>query len=371
VQPIRSGDHGERVRDVQARLVALGFNVETREIEGHAFGESTEATVRGFQQERGLLVDGVVGPGTWEELVEAGYALGDRVLYLRSPNVRGDDVRALQRRLNLLGFDPGREDGIFGDQTAQAVRDFQLNVGLRPDGIVGPTTLEALDRLLAAPVRGPGRTAVRETETLRAGRGSLVGRTVAVDPGHGPDDPGAVGPSGVREADATFRLAERLAEELRARGAAPRLLRRAEEDPDPSQRAARANEAGADALLSIHLNSHEDPSAEGSSSYFFGRLGSSSMAGAALAELIQDELTAAIGLRNGRAHPKSFPILRETRMPAVQAEPCFITNPKEEQLLAEEPFVREVARALAIALERFFAGRAVAEAAADRDATGA
>ncbi|MGH2677440.1 MAG: N-acetylmuramoyl-L-alanine amidase family protein, partial [Actinomycetota bacterium] len=57
-----------------------------------------------------------------------------------------------------------------------------------------------------------------------------------------------------------------------------------------------------------------------------------------------------------RTHPKAFPILRETRMPAVQVEPCFITNPKEEQLLSEEPFLREVARAMALALERFFAG---------------
>ncbi|MGH2675379.1 MAG: N-acetylmuramoyl-L-alanine amidase [Actinomycetota bacterium] len=359
MQPIRLEDRGDAVRDVQTRLLALGFHVEAREVEDHRFGESTEAALRAFQQERGLLVDGLAGPDTWEELVEAGYALGDRVLYLRRPNVRGDDVRALQRRLNLLGFDPGREDAIFGDQTAQAVFDFQRNVGLRSDGIVGPTTLQALDRLLAAPVSAQGRAAVRETEAVRIGAGSLAGRTVALDPGHGPEDPGATGATGVRETDAAFRLAEMLAAELRARGADPLILRGAEEDPEASERAARANEAAADALVSVHLNSHEDASAEGSSSYYFGGVGASSVAGAALAELIQEEMTAATGLRDGRAHPKSFPILRETRMPAVQVEPCFITNPKEEQLLSEEPFVREVAGAMATALERFFAGRAL------------
>jgi N-acetylmuramoyl-L-alanine amidase len=365
VQPIRRGDSGHHVRDVQARLLALGFHIEARDLESHGFGESTEGTVRAFQQERGLLVDGLVGQDTWEELVEAGYALGDRVLYLRSPSVRGDDVRALQRRLNLLGFDPGREDGIFGDQTGRAVHDFQLNVGLRPDGIVGSTTLDALDRLLAAPGRGPGRTAVRETETLRAGSGSLAGRSVAVDAGHGPRDPGVIGPSGLREADAAYRLAARLATELRTRGAEPLLLRTTGEDPEASERAVRANEAGADALVSIHLNGHEDSAAEGSSSYYFGRLGTTSVAGHALAELVQDELTAATGLRDGRAHPKAFPILRETRMPAVQVEPCFITNPKEEQLLGEEPFVVEVSRAVALALERFFAGMALRADLAD------
>jgi N-acetylmuramoyl-L-alanine amidase len=134
------------------------------------------------------------------------------------------------------------------------------------------------------------------------------------------------------------------------------VLRSSEEDPDPSDRAARANDAQAEVLISIHLNGHDDPSAEGSSSYYFGGFGSDSVAGSALAELVQDEVTAAVGLKDGRTHPKAFPILRETRMTAVQVEPCFITNPKEELLLGEEPFRQELARALAVAVERYFAG---------------
>ena len=361
MQVIREGDRGDRVGDVQGRLVALGFHLDPQEIDASTVGASTAAAVRAFQQERGLLVDGLVGGETWDELEEAGHSLGDRLLHLRRPPLRGDDVRALQRRLNLLGFDPGREDGIYGEQTARAVHDFQVNVGLDADGIGGPTTLDALDRLLAAPVSGHGRTTVREGEGLLSEGGSLEGRTVAIDPGHGPGDPGTTGPSGLREADAAFELATLVAAELERRGADPVLVREADEDPDGSARAAFANDAEADVLLSIHLNGHVDPGAEGSSSYYFGRLGTSSVAGHALAELIQDELSAATGLRDGRTHPKAFPVLRETRMPAVQVEPCFITNPKEEQLLSEEPFRVEVARAIAVAMERYFAGRQVAE----------
>lgn len=357
---IRSGDRGPRVHDVQTRLVALGFSIDASELEGQTFGESTEAVLKAFQQERGLLVDAVVGHNTWNELVEAGYALGDRVLYLRRPFTRGDDVRALQRRLNLLGFDPGREDGILGEQTGQAILEFQRNVGLHADGIVGVTTTQALDRLLSAPVSGRGRTSVRETEGLRPTGASLRGRRVAIDPGHGPDDPGFTGPNGTRESDVVFDLAGLLRDELGRRGAEPLVLRRADQDPDPTDRAARANDGEMDVLISIHLNGHDDPSAEGSSSYFFGGRGSDSVAGSALAELIQDEVTAALGLKDGRAHPKAFPILRETRMTAVQVEPCFITNPKEELLLGEEPFRLELARALAAAIERYFAGREVA-----------
>ena len=357
MQTIKRGDRGEHVRDVQARLQALSFRVDPAEHERAEYGESTEASVRGFQQERGLLVDGLVGPYTWQELVEAGYALGDRVLYLKHPNFRGDDVRTLQRRLNVLGFDPGREDGIFGDQTAVAVREFQLNVGLRADGIVGPTTVSALDRFLHAPITKHGRTLVRETETMRGSRGSLAGRTIAVDPGHGGEDAGGMGAGGLREADVAFDLAGRLARHLEARGARPVVVRARAEDPAASDRAARANDAGADVLISLHLNTHPDPTAEGSSSYFFGSLGTVSFAGETLAEILQEELTAATGLRDGRSHPKAFPILRETRMPAVQVEPCFITNPREEALLREEPFLEEVSRAIAQALERFLVGQ--------------
>jgi N-acetylmuramoyl-L-alanine amidase len=223
---------------------------------------------------------------------------------------------------------------------------------------VGATTLQALDRLIRAPGRGgPGRTTVRETETLRSPGGSLRGRRIAIDPGHGPEDPGVVGWGGIVEGDVAFGLAERLEAMLRTQGAEPLLIRGRQETPTPSERADRANSSGAEVLISLHLNGHEDPAAEGASSYYFGRLGSYSVAGQALAELIHDELIAATGLRDGRTHPMAFPTLRETAMPAVHLEPCFITNPKEARLLQEEPFLREAVAAIARGLARFFAGR--------------
>lgn len=354
MRTIRQGDRGQAVQDIQGRLTALGFRIDPPELEEDRFGPSSDAAVRSFQQQRGLLADGMVGRHTWQELVEAGYVLGDRVLYLRYPYFRGDDVRSLQARLNQLGFDPGREDGILGGQTATAVRDFQRNVGLAPDGIVGATTLEALSRIRSS-VDGPGRTSVRETETLRS-PGSLQGRVVAIDPGHGPGDLGATGPTGLPEAEATFAIAERLAEELEARGARPLLLRGPGEDPAEEERIDRANRGRADAVVAIHLNDHSDPSAEGASAYYFGRMGSVSVAGRALAEAIQDEVTGRLGMKDGRTHPKAFPILRETQMPAVHVEPCFITNPREERLLWEGKLPHDLALAIADALGRFFAG---------------
>src|SRR5919198_1080402 len=132
METLSRGARGGAVRDIQARLAALGYRIDARE--HGVFGPTTEQGVREFQQRRRLMVDGKVGTETWDELVEAGYSLGDRVLYLRYPYFRGDDVRALQGGLNLLGFDAGREDGIFGERTDRAVHQFQRNVGLPPDG---------------------------------------------------------------------------------------------------------------------------------------------------------------------------------------------------------------------------------------------
>ncbi len=220
MQTLSRGARGEAVRDIQARLAGLGYLIDPWE---HGeFGASTERSVREFQQRRRLMVDGKVGDDTWNELVEAGYSLGDRVLYLRYPFYRGDDVRALQAGLNLLGFDAGREDGILGERTERAVLDFQRNVGLPPDGIVGTTTVDALRRLRPlAP--GPGRADVREGEALRRLSATLEGARIAIDPGHGPGDTGEVGPGGTLESEATLWLAMALAEELRSRGASPFL----------------------------------------------------------------------------------------------------------------------------------------------------
>ena len=80
-------------------------------------------------------------------MIESGFRLGDRLLYLAQPMVRGDDVTELQRRLNELGFDAGRSDGILGPETEGALRAFQRNAGITPDGVCGPATLHALDRV--------------------------------------------------------------------------------------------------------------------------------------------------------------------------------------------------------------------------------
>ena len=102
---LRAGDAGEAVRDLQHRLVGAGQTVAP--VEFGTFGATTERAVRAFQTSRQIRIDGIVGPETWSALVESGFVLGDRLLYLQSPNLRGDDVGSLQHTLNRLGFDAG------------------------------------------------------------------------------------------------------------------------------------------------------------------------------------------------------------------------------------------------------------------------
>ena len=91
----RQGDTGEPIRDIQDRLAALGLSCGA-DPRGE-FGEGTRQAVLEFQRSRGLNADGIVGPDTWRALYEAGYRLGDRLLFLRRPMLRGGLPRSPQR----------------------------------------------------------------------------------------------------------------------------------------------------------------------------------------------------------------------------------------------------------------------------------
>ncbi|NNC93764.1 MAG: peptidoglycan-binding protein, partial [Acidimicrobiia bacterium] len=73
----RRNDTGEAVRDIQERLERLGHALE---VSGR-FDDATQEAVRAFQERRSIPADGIVGPDTWRELVEADRNVGDRVLY--------------------------------------------------------------------------------------------------------------------------------------------------------------------------------------------------------------------------------------------------------------------------------------------------
>ncbi len=189
--PLRLGDEGVAVRDLHRRLAASGYSVT-----GHPerFSPATETSLKAFQASRRLSEDGICGRQTWAALVEAAHNLGDRMLYLRSPMTRGDDVTDLQQRLGSLGFDAGYVDGIFGPDTELAVRNFQHNQAVTADGVVGPGTVQALARLAGRSSGEKTITEVREKENLRRTAPSIEKRRFVI--GETGGIPGIVDTSG-------------------------------------------------------------------------------------------------------------------------------------------------------------------------------
>ena len=134
------------MRELHQRLGALGLaSADAPE----DFGPGTAAMVEAFQRSRGLPLTGRVDTTTWSRLEEAGWRLGQRLLFLASPYQRGDDVAELQTRLAQLGFNPGRIDGIFGPMLEGALIDFQRNCALETCGALTRATLVDLLRLSA------------------------------------------------------------------------------------------------------------------------------------------------------------------------------------------------------------------------------
>ena len=340
---IKPGDRSQRVADVQSRLRALGFHIDD---DTGSFDRSTTEALRAFQQSRSILVDGLVGPNTWSELVEASWRLGDRSLYLTRPLIRGDDVLKLQQLLNALGYDAGREDGLFGPDGERAVRRFQKEYGITEDGIFGP---QAHTSLIGLRVDRPGTAARLREELILAQRADLSGSLIVIDPGHGGPDAGDHGADGSNEAQLCWDIAVRIAEVLADAGAKVRFTRTEVEGPTTSERAARANDLAGDIFVSVHLNSHDEGDAAGASTYFFG----GSRLGERLADSIQQELIG-LGIRDCRSHARAYALLKETRMPAALVEPCFITNPEEEKML-QDPLQRAgIAEAISAGVKRYF-----------------
>ena len=288
----RHGDSGEPVRDIQDRLSALGYDLAGDP--PATFGDGTRSAIVAFQEARNLAPDGLVGRETWRTIVDAGHALGDRLLYYRLPMLHGDDVARLQRNLNALGFDAGREDTIFGPDTLAALLDFQQNRHMAEDGVAGPQILKEL-RLMVRATQKPGRQEVRERVWLSTLPPTMVGQRIYVDPFCRDD----------HEAAVAWDAATAATEALRELGAAPMLSRSADTMPHERMRAARANEMAVDIILAFALPRTDDPGV-----FYFASALSKSEAGEALARWVASRLgLGAIG--------RTMPILRETRAVAL------------------------------------------------------
>jgi N-acetylmuramoyl-L-alanine amidase len=355
MQLLRRGDTGSAVAQLRAMLISQGLlSASPGSQTADTFDIAVEHAVRAFQQHRGLITDGVVGLATYQALCDARLELGCRVLsYLVTRPMRGDDVCALQERLLELGYDADRANGIFGVQTELALRSFQRDYGLLVDGVCGPATLRAL-RQLQPKVRGGRPVLLREQERVRRAGPALRGKRIIIDPCLGGAHQGIV-VGAATEATLMWDLARRLAGRMTATGMQPLLSRDQGSCPTEAQRAAFANREGADLVLSLHTDSHPTELAHGVATFHFGTgNGLTSTVGEALAQFIQRELTVRTGMLDCGTHPKTWDLLRLTRMPAVRIELGYLTNPEDRSKLLD-PAVRDViAEGVLVAVKRLY-----------------
>lgn len=250
---------------------------------------------------------------------------------------------------------------------------------------------------------------------MQSGMRPLV---VAIDPGHGGQDPGAVGPTGKREKDITLAVARELARQVNATPGLKAFLTRDTDVFIPlPMRAQKARSAKADIFISIHADAAENRAATGSSVYVLSTKGASSQRARWLADkenaadlvggvrLQQTEGTLANVLldlaqsgymkasedaaghvlgglkRIGKNHKPNieranFAVLRTSDMPAMLVETAFISNPDEERRLMDPAYQRQIAGAVLDGVHTFFSRQPppgtlyAAKAQAEIDAAG-
>ncbi len=152
---------------------------------------------------------------------------------------------------------------------------------------------------------------------------------VFLDAGHGGKDPGALG-NGLKEKDIALSVTLKIGNILKNHGIDVRYSRTTDVFVELADRAAKANNAGANVFVSIHCNSFDDSSAKGVETYSYP----GSTTGAKLSKAIQDSIiSSGVYTVNRGIKTANFAVLRLTNMPAALVELAFITNSQDANIL--------------------------------------
>ncbi|WOD40311.1 N-acetylmuramoyl-L-alanine amidase [Nodosilinea sp. E11] len=194
-----------------------------------------------------------------------------------------------------------------------------------------------------APPTNPTPPPTRSVEPPRLPSAPSGRVVVAIDPGHGGRDPGAVGIGGLQEKQVIFPISLRVAELLESQGVMVVMTRREDVAVDLQTRAAIANRAQANVFVSIHANaiSMSRPDVNGIETYF------SAESGRRLAATLQASMLAATGMRDRGVKQARFLVLRASTMPAALVEVGFVTGAQDAPRLADPAWRETMAQAIA------------------------
>ncbi|MBI5573620.1 MAG: N-acetylmuramoyl-L-alanine amidase [Elusimicrobia bacterium] len=172
----------------------------------------------------------------------------------------------------------------------------------------------------------------------------LTGKKIFIDPGHGGSDPGAVGPTGLKESNVNLQTSLKLKDFLVNTGGAQTILSR-ESDiyPTLADRVNAANNWSADRFISVHYNASSDRNVNGTETLYY-TYGSETSKD--LAQKLQNRLVETLGLTNRGIKPRDdLYVLKNTKMPAALTESSFISNTYEEARLKNSDYIIKIGRA--------------------------
>jgi len=193
----------------------------------------------------------------------------------------------------------------------------------------------------------------------------VADKLIVIDPGHGGEDPGALGTTGVNEKDIVLEVSKKLADILRQAGARVLLTRETDRElsesgtrslrqakvEDLTRRAELANSRRADLFVSIHVNSFPDRREDGAQT--FSQPGSTESRKLAVA--IQQELNRFLENPGREAKQVDYFATRMAKMPGVIVEIGFISNPREEKLMLDPSYQSRIAWSIYAGIVRYLA----------------
>lgn len=312
-------------------------------------------------------------------------------------------VAAYKNRL-VIDFYPIKEADPLEALIAERLKERPSAVLTSPAPTPVPPPADPLGELIAQRLQRPRAGVIGNAEaSVRPAAPQKTDRLIiiALDPGHGGEDPGAVGPNGTREKDVVLQIAQRVRERINANainGNPMRayLTRDADFFVPLHIRVQKARRVQADLFVSIHADAFLTPTARGASVFALSQGGASSTAARWMAAkenqadligginvrhqdshvahaLLDMSTTAQINdslklgsallgeighlgqLHKGKVEQASFAVLKAPDIPSVLVETAFISNPEEESRLRSDAYQEQLADAIMRGIHRYFA----------------
>ncbi|WP_316570460.1 N-acetylmuramoyl-L-alanine amidase [Neobacillus sp. YIM B06451] len=204
----------------------------------------------------------------------------------------------------------------------------------------------------------PGHTfTIRNSKTevsIKVMQTGLFGKKILIDPGHGGKDPGAIGPTGLREKDVVLSTGLLLKRELESQGAIVYMTRSTDVFLELKQRTAIANASDYDAFISLHANANDSRTPRGTETYYNTTVNFNGVKSSTMASDIQRHLVSSIGTPSRGIKEQTFYVNRMNELPSILVELAFISNRTEESLMRSDTFKRNSAIGIRKGLEVYF-----------------